>query len=101
MGKRKWDQTGSKSRGSWRLRRVHCHPDVAVYVEYAGKGGRRNLPRYRVRVVGPVGTVVLTYSNGSERRWALGTAKQKGERIATYTFWLVTWGVVEGENDVN
>jgi len=99
MGKRKWDRIGSDSRGGWRLRRKYCHPEVVVYVDYAGRSGRKNLPRYRVRVMGLDTAIVLAYSNGTERRWSLGTAKRKGEWIANHIFWLEAYKVIKGEED--
>jgi len=97
MGKQKWDRIGSDSRGDWRLRDEHCHPDVSVRVEYVKQGGRSWTPRYRIRITGPLASVVLVYKHGRERYWTLNTAKRKAEWVADYTTWLVMNGVVEGE----
>ena len=97
MAKQKWDRVGCAGRGDWQLRAEHCHPDVFVYVEHIGYGGRAQTGRYRVRIVGPLATAVLVYKHGRECYWTLNTAKRKAEWVADYTTWLVMNGVVEGE----
>jgi len=101
MGRQKWDRVGCGDRGDWQLRAEYCHPDVFVYAERMGYGGRKHTPRYRVKIVGPLAIVVLAYKHGRERYWTLGTAKRKGEWVADYTTWLAMHGVIEEEdNDI-
>ena len=98
MAPRKWDRIGSKSRGDWSLRAKYRHPLVSVRVECVGRGGRRRHRRYRVRIIGPLQAVVLTYLDGRECQWSVGTAKRKAEGVANCTPWLEEYGVIPKES---